>query len=729
MMTPAADPGTASSATLVGTFVGPFRIVRRLGEGGMGRVYLGVSPSGRAVAVKILLKELLHEPDFRARFRAEIAAAQAVSGAFTAPIVDADPDATPPWFATVYIAGPSLHDAVVQNARLGEADFLLLAAGVSEALAAIHRAGRVHRDLTPANILLAEDGPRVIDFGISRVVDERGEAVPSGLVYGVSGYIAPERLRGDAATAATDIFSLGAVLAFATQGFPPCGTGPDLWMRQRTLNDPPRLDGVPQRFRDVVEACLAKDPALRPAAEDLPALFRRGAGAGWSAPAVVGEVHRHTVTLRQILGPAHPNRRKILIGGGALAVTAISGGLAALLTEGSTPKTGVGGTSHQTLDAMKTRWASSLARSTLAVRAYDAKTVVCTDRTGIASFDVAAGTGLWSDVESRGGSIITDGTTVYVVRSDGRTYAFDARTGNPVWASDTATNPDPRFVTKTDLVGTEASNLVRSINLTDGTTRWTHALANVYDVLDATSTGTVIPYLTNGTSWVYTVLDANSGRQRWTKPCAGLCAPATGDVYYALDEASMNLLALKAADGTQVWSKPTTLPSQAAPQTIFYTTALRLEQGILFCYPGMAGNQTGTGLLSAFDPSDGRQLWTVNPALAGDGTSGGYAIVDQTVCYLDGVLKAINARHGTPLWTAGNDLGQLQLGGAVGGFFVAAALDADGGQAGLYGWEARTGKPAWRFPVSDGTGAWTFLMQPNGLLASRNGHLFAFMLR
>ncbi|MFE5036442.1 serine/threonine-protein kinase [Streptomyces sp. NPDC056683] len=191
--------------------VGEYQLLRRLGAGGMGRVFLGRSPGGRPVAVKVVRAELVAgQPEFRSRFRREVEAARKVSGAFTAPVVDADPDASLPWLVTSYIAGPSLQDAVAERGPLPATTVLDLAAGLAEALTSIHAAQLVHRDLKPSNVLLAEDGPRVIDFGIARSV-ESATITQAGLMVGSPGFMSPEQVAGSEVTGASDVFSLGAV--------------------------------------------------------------------------------------------------------------------------------------------------------------------------------------------------------------------------------------------------------------------------------------------------------------------------------------------------------------------------------------------------------------------------------------------------------------------------------------------------------------------------------------
>jgi len=248
--------------------IGSYRLVGRLGAGGMGRVFLGRSAGGRLVAVKVIREELAGDADFRTRFRREGAGARMVSGLFTAPLVDADLDGAVPWLTTAYVPGPSLADAVASHGPLPAASVLALAAALAEGLSAIHAAGVIHRDLKPSNVLLAADGPRIIDFGISRAA-EATALTHTGLVVGSPGFMSPEQAEGRVVGPPSDVFSLGAVLTFAATGEGPFGAGSTAALVYRVVHSPPGLEQVPAQVRSVIERCLAKDPGQRPAPADL----------------------------------------------------------------------------------------------------------------------------------------------------------------------------------------------------------------------------------------------------------------------------------------------------------------------------------------------------------------------------------------------------------------------------------------------------------------------------
>ncbi|AXQ55820.1 protein kinase domain-containing protein [Streptomyces koyangensis] len=250
------------------THVADYRLLGRLGEGGMGVVYLARSPRGRMVAVKSIRTELAALPDFRLRFAEEVVIAQQVSADWTAAVLDADPHAERPWVATAYIPGPTLAEVVTRHGPLPESSVRGLASGLCDALADIHGAGLVHRDLKPSNIMITIDGPKVIDFGIVRALDSptHGGLTSSGVIVGSPGFMAPEQVRGERLTAACDIFSLGSVLAFAACGrlpFAAPGGGAHHALMYRVVHEEPDLAGVPEPLLPLVRDCLAKEPAAR----------------------------------------------------------------------------------------------------------------------------------------------------------------------------------------------------------------------------------------------------------------------------------------------------------------------------------------------------------------------------------------------------------------------------------------------------------------------------------
>ncbi|WP_031509937.1 protein kinase domain-containing protein, partial [Streptomyces megasporus] len=285
-------------------WVGAYRLLGRLGAGGMGRVYLARSERGRTVAVKVVQEELARQPAFRERFAKEVTAARRVGGEWTAPVLDADTDAETPWVATGYIAGPSLQTVVDEDyGPLPEHTVYALAAGLVEALRAIHGAGLVHRDLKPSNVLVTIDGPKVIDFGIARALDSvtSGGLTQTGAVIGSPGFMSPEQVRGERVEPASDVFCLGTVLAYAATGRMPFGTADSGFhaLLFRIAEEAPDLSGLTGTLRELVAGCLAKNPADRPTLDDLAARIEAHVprGGTWLPGEVLAQLGRHAVRL------------------------------------------------------------------------------------------------------------------------------------------------------------------------------------------------------------------------------------------------------------------------------------------------------------------------------------------------------------------------------------------------------------------------------------------------
>ncbi|WP_333774336.1 serine/threonine-protein kinase, partial [Streptomyces sp. IBSBF 3136] len=282
--------------------VGPYRLLGRLGSGGMGRVYLGRSAGGRTVAVKIVHPHFALDEEFRARFRREVEAARRVGGAWTAPVLDADPEAAVPWVATAYAAGPSLAAAVAEFGALPAHTVRALGAGLAEALTAVHELGLVHRDVKPSNVLLTLDGPLLIDFGIARATAGTASLTSTGVSVGSPGYMSPEQILGKGVTGAADVFSLGAVLAYAATGEPPFPGDSSAALLYKVVHEEPELGSLTGELRQEAAGCLAKDPAARPAPAELarrlaPEGAARLVTGGWLPGPLVEQVSRSAVHL------------------------------------------------------------------------------------------------------------------------------------------------------------------------------------------------------------------------------------------------------------------------------------------------------------------------------------------------------------------------------------------------------------------------------------------------
>ncbi|WP_328342230.1 protein kinase [Streptomyces violaceus] len=282
-----------------------YRLRARLGEGGMGMVYLSHTRGGQPVALKVVRREYAQDPEFRKRFSQEVTAARRVQGPYTAPVLDSFTEGPEPWLAIGYVPGPSLASAVYQHGRLPLRTVLQLTAGIAEALQTIHAAGVIHRDLKPSNVLLASDGPRVIDFGIARAADTTA-LTGTDVRLGTPAYMAPEQAMGGDVTPVLDVFALGLVAFFAATGRHPFGEGASHALLYRIVSNEPDLDACPDELRGVIAGCLAKDPRARPTPEQIIEACNTLAGTGglirhegwWLPPAVQEQISRQEETLR-----------------------------------------------------------------------------------------------------------------------------------------------------------------------------------------------------------------------------------------------------------------------------------------------------------------------------------------------------------------------------------------------------------------------------------------------
>ncbi len=292
--------------------IGPYVILGRLGAGAMGQVYLGRSTAGRLVAVKTIKVDLAEEAGFRTRFAQEVAAARRVSGVFTAPVVEADPEADLPWLATAYVPAPSLSRLVRACGPLPTATVRWLAAGCAEALVSIHRAGLVHRDLKPSNVLVAPDGPRVIDFGVARAA-ERIELTAARGAVGTPAYMAPEQARDTKqASVASDVYALGATLTYAATGHPPYQGDTAMDVLARLATEPPDLSGLPDALTELVTACLQRVPRMRPTSSAVLATL------GQFTEAQAGPASEHSYLPEAAMDLIREYQRSPLPAGGAL---------------------------------------------------------------------------------------------------------------------------------------------------------------------------------------------------------------------------------------------------------------------------------------------------------------------------------------------------------------------------------------------------------------------------
>jgi len=584
--------------------IGEYRLLARLGAGGMGQVFLGRSPAGHRVAIKVVHEHLAADPRFRARFRREVSHARTVSGVFTAPVVDADPEAKTPWLATAYLPGLSLQEAVDVHGPFPSEAVFALGAGLAEGLESIHRAGLVHRDLKPSNVLLSAEGPRIIDFGIARAADDLALTRPGG-VLGSPGYMSPEQASGRPTGTPSDVFSFGALLGFVATGRRVFGDGPLPVQIHRVLNDPPALGGVHDReLRDVIESCLNKDPRLRPTVARLTErLSHTGPpeGVGWlPAPMATAIRARRTE-------PAPPPRtgyrlrRRALIAGGVTAAVAAAF-LGDQLVRPRPPE------KRKPPPPTTPRPSGSVSGTAAPAPA------------GVLWRQRELGTFV-PPVISRG--------TVFVTLNDHTVHAVDLSSGKRGWSTE-IDGYLHRPVLAGDLLVFPIPRGVSSLRTADGKRGWTTSTSISYPPLFASGGLVFGAYQRSEKDGLLSAFDARTGAVRWdletTWGTALVPMAAGAGLLYVTDG---DLRAHRAATGAPVWTYPVDGLSLAAAGDTAYVSDVG-------------------GRLHAV--RNGRKVWvrTVGnvrrPPLVRDG-----------VIYLhdeNGHVRALDAADGAERWTA-----------------------------------------------------------------------------
>ncbi|MBK3568090.1 PQQ-binding-like beta-propeller repeat protein [Streptomyces sp. MBT62] len=627
--------------------VGGYVLGDRLGSGGMGVVYLGRSASGRQVAVKVVHAQYAQDEEFRARFRQEIAAARRVSGAFTAPVVDADPDAEVPWMATLYVPGRTLAEVVEKDGPLGGRALRTLALGLVEALRDIHQAGVVHRDLKPSNVLLAEDGPRVIDFGISRAADNQTLTM-TGRLIGTPPFMSPEQFAAPRdVTAASDVFSLGSLLVYAATGNRPFDGASPYLTGYQVMHEQPRLDGVPEPLRTIAERCLDKEARARPrltelqgmllnlpestTVADLPGAARPGPG----TPATVRD------------GGRRPRRVRRLVITLATAVAVVALGLTTLhrMSDGKNSDTG----------------ASTSAASSAAValpagwRPWQAS--LLTAKTGDPL----------DELES--GCVAGGGALVYCAGTGFTVTALDAASGRVTWRSGTSPETsrpvgvqDGRVFTyvKPDSTQTFVTRRLVALDAKTGTQLWEHPVSE--DRNAVLFDGGILAMDENATKFV--AYDT-SGDRLWTAPAKstagdactpavldgapyGLCTPADDPT-----KGGVTLLHLNPADGTS--KEIAQLPVGAQPLGV-------VDERLVFAVPKLAEGSFGSGedqqytTLEEVDPADGGRRIPLPGAARGTPT-----LLKGVIHFVrpNGTVTAVRASDGKQLWQRATEIENL----------------------------------------------------------------------
>lgn len=699
--------------------IGRYRLLRRLGEGGMGLVYLGASPAGRAVAIKVVRPELAGDLDFRARFRGEVEAAQKVSGAFTSPVVEADPDGTVPWLAIAYVNGLSLKETIERYGPMPEPLLRTLGAGLGEALIAIHEAGLLHRDLKPANILLAKDGPKVIDFGISKAADT-ATLTTEGQFIGSPGYMSPEQIHGTRLTPAADVFAYGAVLAFAATGRPPFGKDAVPTIIHRTLHEEPDLRGVPASLAQMVTACLSRDPDRRPPAKLLLALLAaQPVTPGWLPDGMGDELRQREETLvldLRALDRAR-TRRRLLVGGAAAAgLAAIGGGIAAVLTATQDEK------GHR-LAPPKLLWRT-------AIKDEDDITLDVLSRSIISSADkvsenelrcysLATGRQIWS----QSSQTAVGPTLIYTMAGSGGTVVAMDESQTVKW-----TYNAPAKYRFPDLMGPANGLLALSgdrtiigLNPTTGRQLWIRQWPQAsYTVLYGIQGRTLLGEAAKekGESR-HLALDITTGAVRWSSPRETLLlAPGNGDLVFN-SSSRTTLNALSVDTGRKVWSAD--LPNAARDPDGMDALSLNatVANGLVY----MDGPT-----IYALDAATGRQRWTYTPT-SPSGQERTFLLNGRYAYILDNPqLVALDARTGRRLWSVNTPAPTTAPLVAAGGLICTGVAGTTG--AGLYAWDSKTGQIVWNYPITTSASTKQWKLRANGpILAAAHGNaLLAFHL-
>lgn len=703
--------------------VGRYRIVARLGAGGMGRVYLGRTPGGRAVAVKVVRPELAEDAEFRRRFAREVAAARRVNGAFTAGVVDADPEGSPAWLATVYVPGLSLGEAVAAHGPWPLEPVLALAAGLAEGLEVIHAAGVVHRDLKPSNVLLAADGPRVIDFGIS-LADEASVLTRTGVMPGTPGFMSPEQLTARPVGPACDVFALGAVLTFTATGAGPFGTGSAHAVNFRTVYEAPDLTALPAALRAVVARCLTKDPGERPGPAELLDQLAESAGgdravpvvlteADWMPEAVARTVQLRTATPSQ---PARPTPERTSDPQPQSAAPPTTDPVPPAQVVAEQDRTDAQPRTTSPATAAQPRTTSSETTPVIGVtepvpRAYahsprrvpEPTTAAAAGPTGLsrrrallglAGTVTAGGLGVagwyfvkdgarkprWTSVN--GGSNyarpLVSGAVVYVSGREAILYALDAVTGRQRWKFSTAEDADApsSLAMSSGLVYACGGKRLYAVDMATGEQRWNFPTSG--DVYAPTAADGLVYF---GSDAYLHAVDAFDGKQRWkfrTDATAFRAAPTVVDGVVYVGETNEGMLcALDAGTGERRWKSHVGIVSWVPPV---------VADGVVYC-------TTSGERLFALDAADGKLKWGFATGV------GGAAAVSGGVVYVCGgkMLHALDAASGSQRWVfpVGSSLSPPAV--ADGVVYIATASD----DKYLYAVDAASGEQRWRFPTHD----------------------------
>ncbi|MFE6039466.1 PQQ-binding-like beta-propeller repeat protein [Streptomyces sp. NPDC056452] len=657
-------------------YAGRYRLEACLGAGGMGVVHLARSASGLQLAVKVVHRQHAADPEFRARFRQEVAAARRVSGAFTAPVVDADPTAELPWMATLYVPGPTLSAQVKRNGPMSPAELRRLTAGLAEALRDIHRAGVIHRDLKPSNVMLPDSGPKVIDFGISRPYDS-DLRTETGKLIGSPPYMAPEQFqRPREVGPAADVFALGAVLVHAATGRGPFDSDSPYIVAYQVVHDEADLAGVPADLAPLVGRCLAKDPAERPTPDEIMAALhppsyeatafvpaqRRPASVGSGAASGAREPAQETAThIRAPEPPSGASRgrrtgRRLAVAAGVLALIAGCVWAAGAWNSSGTPGTAEAEGRKKSAPAfvpwqtpLPSPQGSTPSCSPSGTGADSALYCVAAGF-GTARLDPSDGRVIWSqrDASPEAPELgAPAGGPAYTAVPGETLRAYDPGRGTQLWRTDLSAYLDVPFPAGDTLLMVGRDGTAQGLDATTGASRWRHTVPGHrrpgYALYDS---GTGLAYAfensAHGTTTLVTAVEARTGRTAWQRRLDGTLTPAGASdgilVLTSMDE-NAQTTGLVRYDPVLRSATRTTLPFRMnEPEVVLGgDTAYLLERG-------------GTLLAAGIRPSSGKaERWRLETAV---GLTSSPVLGEGDRLYFsaaDGRLLAVDTEHGTLL--------------------------------------------------------------------------------
>ncbi|MER8017895.1 PQQ-binding-like beta-propeller repeat protein [Streptomyces griseoluteus] len=659
-MAPRHSTGAGAEAELP-EYAGHYRLESRLGSGGMGVVHLARSASGMRVAVKVVHAEFARDPEFRGRFRQEVAAARRVSGAFTAPVVDADPEAARPWMATLFIPGPTLSQEVKRNGPMEPAQVRRLMAGLAEALRDIHRVGVVHRDLKPGNVLLAEDGPKVIDFGISRPKDSELRT-ETGKLIGTPPFMAPEQFRRPREVGpAADVFALGSVIVHAATGRGPFDSDSPYVVAYQVVHDEPELAGVPQGLTPLVRRCLAKEPEDRPTPDEL-MLALRSVAASYDTQAFI-PAQREAVADGEeaappkeepgvpaepaLPEPAPPERRRWrgrVVLAATAAVLAVGGVVASVqwagAGQGARPRAAPAVTAAG-FDGWRSEAVAGVPGTPRCVLGADR--LLCTADGAVFALDPVKGSVVWRRVFA--GALWSDppvlsGGALRLRNQSGRLMALDPGTGRTRGERELTGDSGTRYIGDT-LVTTRADGSVLGAESGSGKQKWRLPLPDRtrprIDAFGAGGDGYATAASADGGSTRVTAFDPVSGDVRWSERLSGMVVPvgAEGGFVFFLDKDPV-YGDTKGVVRYEVKSGVTRRIPLLGPRTDAQAT---VRDGVVYL---LAVN----GGLDAVDMAAGKASWHLETTVS----RGSAPVTDGRRVYFsaaDGRLLAVDARRGT----------------------------------------------------------------------------------